>query len=350
MLLKGQAYLWYQSLANGGKTDAAQLVDSFKRRYEPTPLTKIQLVSEAWSRKQKHDESVDTYVAVLRRLQATIDSTKAVFTDNNMRDAIKTGLKPSIRQYVLQQAPATLDATIEAARKAEQAAMPMPGEEVTLSASLERIESKINRLSLRNTDHSDNRHRSSSTTSRSQSHHQEANGTPSMHSRCASLSPSRTSSNRNFSYNRAESPYRHDQSTSQRPNSTFTGDRRRHTVCLKPTALSAKLFSIPPEQRQPTTAPESVRNTDRRHSTTEDNKNKFDSRTTGTVIKPSPDSKIDAHVAVSLIQIEFVGHRIRHVFNVANMDTSHDVAGLSMFKIPMHRDTRSHPQTGSSQN
>ena len=32
-------------------------------QYEPTSLTKIQLVSEAWSRKQKHDESVDTYVA-----------------------------------------------------------------------------------------------------------------------------------------------------------------------------------------------------------------------------------------------------------------------------------------------
>ena len=153
------------------KTDATQLVNSFKQRYEPTPLTKIQLVSEAWSRKQKHDESVDTYVAVLRKLQATIDVTKAVFTDNNMRDAIKTGLKPSIRQYVLQQAPTTLDATIEAARKAEQAAMPMPGEEVTLSASLERIESKINRLSLRDIDHSDSRHRSPSTTSRSQFHH-----------------------------------------------------------------------------------------------------------------------------------------------------------------------------------
>ena len=144
-----------------------------------------------------------------------------------MRDAIKTGLKPSIRQYVLQQAPATLDATIEAARKAEQAAMPMPGEEVTLSASLERIESKINRLSLRDTDHSDSRHRSPSTTSRSQSHHQEENGTSNMHSRCASLSPSRTSSNRNFSSNRSESPYRRDHSTSQRPNSPFTYDRRK---------------------------------------------------------------------------------------------------------------------------
>ena len=65
LLLKGQAYLWYQSLANGVKTDATQLVNSFKQRYEPTPLTKIQLVSEAWSRKQKHDESVDNYVAVL---------------------------------------------------------------------------------------------------------------------------------------------------------------------------------------------------------------------------------------------------------------------------------------------
>ena len=227
LLLKGQAYLWYQSLANGVKTDATQLVDSFKQRYEPTPLTKIQLVSEAWSRKQKHDESVDTYVAVLRKLQATIDSTKAVFTDNNMRDAIKTGLKPSIRQYVLQQAPATLDATIEAARKAEQAAMPMPGEEVTLSASLERIESKINRLSLRDTDHSDKRHRSPSLTSRSHSHHQEANGTPNMHNRCASLSPSRTSSNRNFSSSRAESPYRQEQPTSQRPNSPFAYDRRK---------------------------------------------------------------------------------------------------------------------------
>ena len=227
LLLKGQAYLWYQSLANGVKTDATQLVNSFKQRYEPTPLTKIQLVSEAWSRKQKHDESVDTYVAVLRKLQATIDVTKAVFTDNNMRDAIKTGLKPSIRQYVLQQAPATLDATIEAARKAEQAAMPMPGEEVTLSASLERIESKINRLSLRDIDHSDSRHRSPSTTSRSQSHHQEENGTSNMHSRCASLSPSRTSSNRNFSSNRSESPYRRDLSTSQRPNSPFAYDRRK---------------------------------------------------------------------------------------------------------------------------
>ena len=219
LLLKRQAYLWYQSLANGVKNDATQLVDSFKRRYEPTPLTKIQLVSGAWCRKQKHDESVDTYVAVLRKLQATIDSTKAVFTDNNMRDAIKTGLRPSIRQYVLQQASATLDATIEAARKAEQAAMPMPGEDVTLSASLERIESKIYRLSLRDTDHSDSQHRSPSSTSRSQSHHQEANGTPNMHSRCASLSPSRTSSNRNFSSNRSESPYRRDYSTSQRQNS-----------------------------------------------------------------------------------------------------------------------------------
>ena len=79
LLLKGQAYLWYQSLANGVKTNAAQLVESFKRRYEPTPLTKIQLVSEAWSRKQKHDESVDTYVAVLRKLQATIDSHESRF-------------------------------------------------------------------------------------------------------------------------------------------------------------------------------------------------------------------------------------------------------------------------------
>ena len=349
LLLKGQAYLWYQSLANGVKTDATQLIDRFKQRYEPTPLTKIQLVSEAWSRKQKHDESVDTYVAVLRKLQATIDSTKAVFTDNNLRDAIKTGLRPSIRQYVLQQAPTTLDATIEAARKAEQAAMPMPGEEVTLSASLERIESKINRLSLRDAEHSDSRYRSSSTTSRSQSHNQEANGTPNMHSRCASLSPSRTSSNRNFSSNRSESPYRQDQSTSQRPNSPFAYDRRK-----TPSASNQQRYqrNFSPYRRNNDSQPQRPNRNQPQQTT-------FYNRGQQKQVRFANNWNSDQAFngfknrcarAVSLIQIESVGHKIRHVFNVANMDTSHDVAGLSMFKIPMHRDTRSHPQTGSSQN
>lgn len=104
VLLRDNALCWYNGLADAVKNDFAQLCEAFVARYRTTGITGWQDSAAVWSLKQGEHQSVDDYINLMEKRAA-----KTNIADEQKRHAMLQGLRPGIRQQVLQHEIATID-------------------------------------------------------------------------------------------------------------------------------------------------------------------------------------------------------------------------------------------------
>jgi len=72
VLLQGAASDWYDNLDNGVKTDWTTLRNVFKLSFQDTKILRWRKASELWQRVQVPSESVDDYIAAVRKLAKSV--------------------------------------------------------------------------------------------------------------------------------------------------------------------------------------------------------------------------------------------------------------------------------------
>jgi hypothetical protein len=122
MLMKGQAAEWLNSSSTEDITDYDDLIAAFRERFALSDVQLCQKASRLWGREQSANETVDEYVADMRKAARQLQMTD----DNMLRFAIMRGLRPAIRLHVLQSNSTTVDDAIKAARTAEAALQSVP--------------------------------------------------------------------------------------------------------------------------------------------------------------------------------------------------------------------------------
>ena len=140
LLMRGPANIWFTTLTDEVRNDYGRVLDAFHAKYDPTPTSLWKRASDFWSRDQKSTESVEVYVSDMMKRASECHA-----ADDMTRYAIIKGLRPEICAYVLQQAPTSTAALMEAAKIAEDTvALP------TTSLTEEVLEA-IRRLETRST-------------------------------------------------------------------------------------------------------------------------------------------------------------------------------------------------------
>ena len=120
VLFVGNAAIWLDSLPQDVRDDYNHFIVAFEERYKKPELLTLKSAKERFSRKQGNAETVDDFIAHMRKLANQIEADERL-----TRYAIQNGLKPHISAYVTQQKCESLDQLIDAARLAE-ITMPEP--------------------------------------------------------------------------------------------------------------------------------------------------------------------------------------------------------------------------------
>jgi hypothetical protein len=122
MLMKGQAAEWLNSSSVEDISEYDDLIAAFRERFALSDVQLCQKASRLWGREQSATETVDEYVADMRKAARQLQ----MADDNMLRFAIMRGLRPAIRLHVLQSNSTTVDDAIKAARTAEAALQSVP--------------------------------------------------------------------------------------------------------------------------------------------------------------------------------------------------------------------------------
>ena len=96
-----------------------------------------------WTTKQEAKESVRNFVDRMRSNAVEIDVKDPILTT-----AIQSGLKPSIKQYVIRQSPQTVSALLEHALIAESTDFQTEASIDDVSAAIRRLEDKIDKVQI----------------------------------------------------------------------------------------------------------------------------------------------------------------------------------------------------------
>ena len=141
VLLIGNAALWLDTLPQETLTDFARLTAAFTERYEIPEVMKFKSAKEIFSRRQQVGESVDDYVAAIRRLARIIQ-----VDDKITQYAVLNGFLPNIAAHVVSQRPQNLDAILEAGRIAELTNPTKSASDQVLTEQLADVRSELKRL------------------------------------------------------------------------------------------------------------------------------------------------------------------------------------------------------------
>ena len=114
LLMRGPADTWFINLSDDDRHSLKAIYEQFRKKYAPAPITLWRRASELWTTEQQPHQSVEEYVANMRRQAKEIDA-----SDDTLRYAIMRGLRASLRPYVMQQDPATCEDLLHAAKVAE---------------------------------------------------------------------------------------------------------------------------------------------------------------------------------------------------------------------------------------
>jgi hypothetical protein len=117
LLLTDAAADWLESVPQMDQATINVLYKTFLERFATSEILRWKQASAIFVRQQGATELVDTYITDMMNLAKRVPITDKTV----IRYALIKGLKPSIRQYVLQTSPTTLEDTMKAARVAEAA-------------------------------------------------------------------------------------------------------------------------------------------------------------------------------------------------------------------------------------
>src|ERR1051325_8572454 len=104
VLLRDSALCWYNALPDATKADLTLVTEAFLRRYKTDGITGWQDNAAIWTTKQQPTQSVDDYINLMEKKAA-----KTTAPAEQKRHAVIHGLRPAIRQQVLQHEITTVD-------------------------------------------------------------------------------------------------------------------------------------------------------------------------------------------------------------------------------------------------
>ena len=140
VLLRDSALTWYNALADAVKDNFDQLCEAFLNRYRPNGITGWRDAATVWSSKQGHHQTVDDFINIVEKQAA-----RAQMDDLQKRYAIIQGLRPTIRQQVLQHE----NLTVAEIRKWATIAEASQGPEETsteVSSALRSIQDQLSKM------------------------------------------------------------------------------------------------------------------------------------------------------------------------------------------------------------
>jgi len=109
-----QAADWVEKLEPNERATFIAFKQAFESRWVKPALLKFRSAREMFTKKQMPDESVDSYANRTRKLANRIDA-----SDETLRYAFVSGLRPKIASFVLSKEPDTMNKALDAARVAE---------------------------------------------------------------------------------------------------------------------------------------------------------------------------------------------------------------------------------------
>ena len=104
LLLKDSAAVWYNTQTNDTRQDFAALKEVLKNRYGPSMTDAWKRAAELWQMKQLPQQSIDDFLTMTQQAAQKLDVT----AEQTFMVALN-GLRPNIRQHVVQHDPTTID-------------------------------------------------------------------------------------------------------------------------------------------------------------------------------------------------------------------------------------------------
>ena len=166
VLMVQNAALWMDALTETIAGDLTQLIAAFGERYKTPQILKYRCSQELFNRRQQENESVDDFIAHLKKLSRIVEA-----EDKMTIMAIMNGLKPNIKLYVMQQKPENLDALLQAARVAEVTAPSQGPQEGILMQELAEMKTEMRKLGAKNGTNHGFSHKYSETVTRTKATH-----------------------------------------------------------------------------------------------------------------------------------------------------------------------------------
>ena len=118
-LMRGGASDWLSTLPDGTIQSYKELKQAFKDNYFRPAELRWKETGDLWNQTQGNFEKVEDFINRMRK------SAKRIALDPGMlKDAVIHGLRPTLRMFVLQQKPGSLEETIRMAKVAEATAQP----------------------------------------------------------------------------------------------------------------------------------------------------------------------------------------------------------------------------------
>lgn len=143
LLLKENALRWYVALPQHVKDNYAELKREFIIRYGPDERVQWQRTASLYQTAQGSGESVEDYVSGVTSKGAELN-----LPEEQLRNIVLNGLRPHLRQFVLQQNPATLDDMRKSAKLAELTLPDTAKEQQSVATAIARLESKLELMSV----------------------------------------------------------------------------------------------------------------------------------------------------------------------------------------------------------
>lgn len=142
VLLRDNAGEWYDTISQSDKSSFVALRAAFEKRYLSTDAVKHRSARNLFTKKQGESETVDDFVASVRRQAQLIG-----VNDDVIKWVLLCGLKPHISNVVTQQKAGTVDEILDAARLAElTTAPPSTLDNTIIIDQIAQLQSEVRRL------------------------------------------------------------------------------------------------------------------------------------------------------------------------------------------------------------
>lgn len=143
VLLRDDAAAWFDTLTATIQQSYDALQQAFKHRYLATDAVQHRHARDLFTRKQADGETVDDFIASVRRQALMIGA-----TDDVVRWILLCGFKPHIAAVVTQQKAVNIDQIIEAARLAEITQLPpaTPPNDALILQQLSDLRAEVHQL------------------------------------------------------------------------------------------------------------------------------------------------------------------------------------------------------------
>ena len=142
LFFKDKALKWYINLSQEVKGNYLELKAAFLKRYGPDNTMIWQRTTTLFQRKQLVNESAEDFVSDIIASGSDLN-----IPEEQIRHIIVSGLRPHIRQFVLQKQTETIDELRSAAKLAELTTIDTSTEQAQLRATISSLEQQVQAMS-----------------------------------------------------------------------------------------------------------------------------------------------------------------------------------------------------------